>query len=146
MRKAGRSLAVVVDEYGGTAGLVTLADLMRALVGRLDEESAVGGPAGAAPQPDGSVLLDGLMRVPELEELLGAELDEAEGGDVSTVGGLLMARLDRMPGVGDEVTLAGHRLRVEQLDGRRVSVVRLCRESPPPSPDEGASLADSPKE
>jgi CBS domain containing-hemolysin-like protein len=125
MRKARRQLAVVVDEYGGTAGVVTLGDLMRALVGRIDEESTVGGPAGATPQPDGSLLLDGLMRVHELEELLGVELDKAEQGDVATVGGLIMARLDRMPQPGDEVTLAGHRLRVEQLDGRRVAVVRL---------------------
>ena len=78
-------------------------------------------------QPDGSLLVDGLMRVHELEELLGTELDEAERGDVATVGGLIMARLDHMPSPGDEVTVAGHRLRVEKLDGRRVAVVRLYR-------------------
>jgi CBS domain containing-hemolysin-like protein len=71
--------------------------------------------------------VDGLMRVHELEELLGIELDEAERGDVGTVGGLIMARLDRMPRVGDEATVAGHRLRVDELDGRRVAVVRLHR-------------------
>jgi putative hemolysin len=109
---------------------------MRALVGRIDEESAAGGPAGATPQPDGSLLVDGLMRVHELEELLGTELEEAERGDVGTVGGLIMARLDRMPRPGDEVTLAGHRLRVEQLDGRRISVARLYRETPPDPQEE----------
>jgi magnesium and cobalt exporter, CNNM family len=128
LRKAGRSLAVVVDEYGGTAGIVTIGDLMRALVGRIDEESAVGEPAGVTPQSDGSLLVDGLIRVHELEELLGTELDEAERGDVATVGGLFMARLDHMPRPGDEVTVAGHRLRVEKLDGRRVAAVRLYRE------------------
>jgi CBS domain containing-hemolysin-like protein len=127
MRKSGRTLAVIVDEYGGTAGIVTLGDLMRALVGRIDDESSAGGPAGVAPQPDGSLLLDGLTRVHELEELLGTELDEAERGEIGTVGGLVMARLDRMPRVGDEATVAGRRLRVEQLDGRRVSLVRLYR-------------------
>jgi CBS domain containing-hemolysin-like protein len=127
LRKAGRSLAVVVDEYGGTAGIVTLGDLMRALVGRIDEESTGGEPAGATVQPDGSLLVDGLTRVHELEELLGTELDEAERGDVATVGGLTMARLDRMPRPGDEVTVAGHRLRVEKMDGRRVAAVRLYR-------------------
>jgi putative hemolysin len=130
MRKSGRTVAVVVDEYGGTAGIVTLGDLMRALVGRVDEDPGVGGPAGVTPQPDGSLLVDGLMRVHELEELLGIELDEAERGDVGTVGGVVMARLDRMPRVRDEVTVAGHRLRVEELDGRRVAVVRLHREAP----------------
>jgi putative hemolysin len=129
MRTSGRTLAVVVDEYGGTAGIVTLGDLMRALVGRIDEDPAVGAPAGVTPQADGSLLVDGLMRVHELEELLGIELDEAERGEVGTVGGLVMARLDRMPRVRDEVTLAGHRLRVEQLDGRRVSLVRIYRGS-----------------
>jgi CBS domain containing-hemolysin-like protein len=129
MRTSGRTLAVVIDEYGGTAGIVTLGDLMRALVGRIDEESTVGGPAGVTPQPDGSLLVDGLMRVHELEELLGTDLDEAERGEVGTVGGLVMTRLDRMPRVGDEVTVAGRRLRVEQLDGRRVSLVRIYRGS-----------------
>jgi putative hemolysin len=132
LRKAGRALAVVVDEYGGTAGIVTLGDLMRALVGRIDEESTVGGPAGVTPQPDGSLLVDGLMRVHELEELLGTELNEAERGDVATVGGLIMTRLDHMPRPGDEVTVAGHRLRVERLDGRRVAGVRLYRGTSPP--------------
>ena len=71
MRKAGRSPAVVVDEYGGTAGIVTLGDLMRALVGRIKEDSTVGGAAGVTVQPDGSRLVDGLMRVHELEEKQG---------------------------------------------------------------------------
>jgi CBS domain containing-hemolysin-like protein len=127
MRTAGRALAVVVDEYGGTAGIVTLGDLMRALVGRIDEESTGVGPVGATVQPDGSLLVDGLMRVHELEELLGIELEEVERGDAATVGGLIMARLDRMPRSGDEVIVAGHRLRVEALDGRRVAVIRLYR-------------------
>jgi CBS domain containing-hemolysin-like protein len=127
MRKSGRTLAVIVDEYGGTAGIVTLGDLMRALVGRIDEESPAGGPAGVTVQPDGSLLVDGLTRVHELEELLGTELDEAERGEIATVGGLVMARLDRMPRLGDEAIVAGRRLRVEQLDGRRVSLVRLYR-------------------
>jgi putative hemolysin len=100
---------------------------MRALVGRIDEESPAGETADATVQPDGSLLVDGLMRVHELEELLGTELDEVERGDVATVGGLIMARLDHMPSLGDEVTVAGHRLRVEKLDGRRVAVVRLYR-------------------
>ena len=153
MRKAGRSLAVVIDEYGGTAGIVTLGDLMRALVGRIDDEATGAGPAGATVQPDGFVLVDGLMRVHELEELLRIELDEAARGDAATVGGLIMARLDRMPRPGDEVTVAGHRLRVEALDGRRVAVVRLSRGTRhshgrvprylPAAPRTGASISHS---
>ena len=127
MRKTGRHMAVVIDEYGGTAGMVTLADLLRALVGPIDEETP-GQAEGAAPQADGSIVVDGLTRVHELEEMLGIELDDVTRGDVSTVGGLIMAKLDRMPRVGDEVELPGHRLRVERLDGRRVASVRISRE------------------
>jgi magnesium and cobalt exporter, CNNM family len=127
MRKTPRHMAVVIDEYGGTAGIVTLADLMRALVGPIDEETA-GQAEGASPQADGSIVVDGLTRVHELEEMLDIDLDEASRGDVSTVGGLIMAKLDRMPRVGDEIALLGHRLHVERLDGRRVASVRIYRE------------------
>ena len=127
MRQAAGHFAVVVDEYGGTAGVIALADLMRALVGRIDEETP-GRVAGATTQPDGTVLVDGLTRVHELEEILGIELDKASRESAGTVGGLVMARLDRMPRSGDEIVLAGYRLRVERLDGRRVAVVRVRRE------------------
>jgi len=125
MQRAWRHLAVVVDEYGGTAGIVTLADLMRALVGRIDEESSAAPAGRATAEPDGSMLLDGLMRVHEFEELIGTDVPESERAGVDTVSGLVVARLDRLPQAGDEVTVAGRRLRVEQLQGRRVGVVRL---------------------
>jgi CBS domain containing-hemolysin-like protein len=126
MRKALPHFAVVVDEYGGTAGVVTLSDLMRALVGPIDEEGT-GQPPGVVSQPDGSFLVDGLTRLHEVEELLGIELDEATRATVATVGGLIMTKLDRMPRVGDEVMIPGHRVRVERLDGRRVSLVSARR-------------------
>ena len=129
MRRAGHHLAVVVDEYGGTAGIVTLADLMRALVGRIDEESGLGPPRHAPVEPDGSMLLDGLMRVHEFEELIGADLKEPERADVATLSGLVMARLDRIPRVGDEVQVADRRLRVEQLQRHRVATIRLLPNS-----------------
>jgi CBS domain containing-hemolysin-like protein len=129
MRRAGHHLAVVVDEYGGTAGIVTLADLMRALVGRIDEESGLGPPRHAPVEPDGSMLLDGLMRVHEFEELIGADVKEPERADVATLSGLVMARLDRIPRVGDEVQVADRRLRVEQLQRHRVATIRLLPNS-----------------
>lgn len=125
MQQAGRHLAVVVDEYGGTAGIVTLADLMRALVGRIDEESSLGPPRRASVEPDGSMLLDGLLRLHEFEELIGVDLKEPARAGVETLGGLVVALLDRMPRVSDEVLVAGRRVRVEQLQGRRIGVVRL---------------------
>ena len=131
MQQAGRHLAVVVDEYGGTAGIVTVADLMRALVGRIDEESSLGPPKRASVEPDGSMLLDGLLRLHEFEELIGVDLKEPEHAGVETLGGLVVALLDRMPRVGHEVLVAGRRVRVEQLQGRRIGVVRLFPGPPP---------------
>jgi putative hemolysin len=141
MQREGRHLAVVVDEYGGTAGIVTLSDLMRALVGRIDEESSFGPSGHARVEADGSMLLDGLMRTHEFEELIGRDLKEPERAGVETLSGLVMALLDRLPQVGDEVALPGHRLRVEGLHGRRVGSLRLFREtaSARPSPEEPAS-------
>jgi CBS domain containing-hemolysin-like protein len=130
MQRAGRHVAVVVDEYGGTAGIVALSDLVRALVGRIDEESSLG-PAGRSTiQPDGSMLLDGLMRIHEFEELIGVELPEEVRGDMETLSGLAMKLLGRIPQVADQIEVAGRRLRVEELHGRRVGVLRL-------SPDGG---------
>jgi putative hemolysin len=114
MRANRRHIAVVVDEYGGTAGLVTLEDLMEALVGRIEEEPAEGDAAGdGEPEPDGSALLDGLMRLEEFEEIAGVRLDEEVHDEVDTLGGLVPTVLGRFPEVGEEVTVAGRTLRVE---------------------------------
>ena len=75
------------------------------------------------------MLLDGLMRVHEFEELIGADLKEPERADVATLSGLVMARLDRIPRVGDEVQVADRRLRVEQLQRHRVATIRLLPNS-----------------
>jgi putative hemolysin len=128
MRVARRHTAVVIDEYGGTAGVVTLSNLMAGLVGRIEEEPPIGTSApllGPASNPDGSRLIDGLMRIDELEELVGVAVDEAIKDEVDTVGGLVMTQLGRVPEIGDEVDLGGWRLRVEERDGFRVAVVRL---------------------
>jgi putative hemolysin len=129
MRAARRQLAVVIDEYGGTAGIVTLEDLLEALVGPIEEESFTPGeivqPGDGVVEPDGSLLLDGLTRLGEFQELTGLKLEESDFDNADTVGGLVMARLGRMPEQGDEVPIAGRTLRVEELDGRRVASVRL---------------------
>jgi CBS domain containing-hemolysin-like protein len=128
MRGARRQLAVVVDEYGGTAGIVTLEDLLEVLVGRIGDGSLAPDlqlPPEPIRQPDGSLLLEGLTRLSEFEELTGLRVDGATRSEVDTLGGLVMAVLDRIPRVGDEVGVAGRRLRVEALDGRRVAAVRV---------------------
>jgi putative hemolysin len=128
MRATGSQLAVVLDEFGGTAGLITLEDLLEALVGHIPDEPTAQPPAPAAALED--MVLDGLLRLDEFEELtqlrLPAQLREA----VETLGGLVMLQLDRIPEPGDEVEIApGWRMQVEQMDGRRVQAVRLRRAS-----------------
>ncbi len=121
-RRARQHIAILVDEYGGTAGLVTLEDLLEEIVGDI-------GDLFEPPTPqvqrlsDGSVLLDGLMTIDEANEALNLALSDPF---YTTVGGLVMGRLDRVPTVGDEVILEdGQRLRVEEMDGLRVARVRL---------------------
>jgi CBS domain containing-hemolysin-like protein len=147
MQAARRQLAVVLDEYGGTAGIVTIEDLVEALVGRIEDEPAPGaaGPLlGADQRPDdGSVVLDGLMRLDELEELTGLRVEPEDHELVETVGGLVMARLGRIPDVGDEVLVGGRALRVERRDGRRVAAVRLGAATP--AREAAAEMAGSPE-
>jgi CBS domain containing-hemolysin-like protein len=116
----------VIDEYGGTAGIVTLENLIEALVGRIEEEPPIGSEdTPITLEADGSLMLDGLMRLEEFEELAGIKLPESVHEQVDTLGGLVMTSLDRIPEVGDEVQVTDRVLRVEELDGRRVEAVRL---------------------
>ncbi len=135
MRAAARYFAVVVDEYGGTAGIVTVDDLVEALVGRMPPETTPG-DVRATPQvvqeADGSLLMDGLLRLEEWEEATGVQVEPADHEAAETLGGLIMARLGRIPRAGDEVTVADHTLRVEALDGRRVALVRQLSLAPDP--------------
>jgi CBS domain containing-hemolysin-like protein len=136
MRAARQQLSVLVDEYGGTAGVVTLHDLLEGLVGRIDEEPAVPGERSApsVAATDGSQVFDGLTRLREFEELTGIEVPEADRQAADTLGGLIMLRLGRLPTAGDEVEIGGRRLRVERLRRHRVAEARLL----PPEPRQAA--------
>lgn len=129
MRDKSHQIAVVFDEYGSTVGIVTVEDLVEALVGKIDQER---GPHSLPPdalQADGSMLLDGLMRLSDFKELLKGPLEETDGA--RTVGGLVMVTLGRLPAVGEHLELPGFHLRVEQVEGHRVAKVRLIpREEP----------------
>ncbi len=127
MRSTGQHLAVVVDEYGGTAGLVTLEDLVEELVGEIVDEFDVAEPL-MEPLADGEVLVHGRMPVDQLRELVGSDLPD---GDWDTVGGLIFHTLGHVPDAGEEVEVAGLRLRVERVEGRRITRVRLRRPTSP---------------
>ncbi|RMG47520.1 MAG: HlyC/CorC family transporter [Acidobacteria bacterium] len=122
LQRERQQMAVVVDEYGGTAGIVTIEDLVEEIVGEIrDEHEPAREPL--QPQPGGEWLVDGRMPIDELERRLGVELPEDE---VDTIGGLLFSRLGRVPRLGDRAKLAGGiELEVARLDGRRVAAVRL---------------------
>ncbi len=141
LRRQGAHLAVVVDEFGGTAGLVTLEDLLEEIVGEVtDEFDATNQPVEQL--PDGSVVLDGLMAIEEVAERFGLDIEEPF---YDTVGGYVFGQLGREPALGDELALPDdRRLRVVELDGLRVARVLLLpagRSDRPPSAVATASPA-----
>ena len=127
LQQRGLQLAVVVDEYGGTAGIVTFEDLVEELVGEVDDEHDAPAP-GIRREADGSWLLSGLLRPDEVQALTGVELPEGHS-NYETVAGFILARLGRLAEVGDEVELPRFRLTVERLDGRRIDRVRLTADA-----------------
>ena len=116
-------MAIVVDEYGGTAGLVTLEDLIEELVGEIVDEYDVEDPL-VEPLPGGDVRVNARMPIDELNDLLHVELPE---GDWDTVGGLFYNLVGHVPTEGETVDVDGHRLRAERVQGRRIGRVRITR-------------------
>jgi putative hemolysin len=120
-------MAIVIDEYGGTAGIVTLEDLLEELVGEIRDEFDLEEP-DIVSLGDGAIRVHGRMPISELNDLLDAELPD---DDWDTVGGLIFNALGHVPMVGEHVDVDGYRLRVERLQGRRITRVRIA---PLPSP------------
>jgi CBS domain containing-hemolysin-like protein len=134
LREPGLQMAVVVDEYGGTAGIVTLEDLVEELVGEVDDEH----DQRSRPQVEtsrGVLSLSGLLRDDELLDEVGLAMPE---GPYDTLGGLVMARLGRLPKKGDTVEVDGWVLRVTALDGRRVDRVTVEARPEPATVEEAA--------
>jgi putative hemolysin len=120
MRSAGAHLAIVVDEYGGTAGIVTLEDLVEELVGDIRDEYDVDEAPDRTVGGDREV--DGLLNIEDFADEVGFELPE---GPYETVAGFVVAALGRIPEVGESVEVDGRRLTVTELDGRRASRIRV---------------------
>ncbi|MDQ3987903.1 MAG: hemolysin family protein [Actinomycetota bacterium] len=123
LRGQGLQVAVVVDEYGGTAGIVTLEDLVEEIVGDVRDEHDRMEVAQVRPLGEASWMISGLLRDDELAEATGFTMPE---GDYETVAGLVLDRLGRIPDVGDEVELDGWRLTVMRMDRHRVADLRLA--------------------
>lgn len=134
MRAAGTHLAVVVDEYGGTDGIVTLEDLVEEIVGDIQDEYDVD-QRGAADAGDVTTLPGGLT-IEDFAEQSGVELAD---GDYETVAGYVIARLGRMPELGDAVVVDATRIEVTAMDGRRVTRVTLTPAAPEAGPDAGVA-------
>ena len=121
MRKRRTPLAIVIDEYGGTAGMVTFERLMERIVGEIGAADG-SGTAAITVLTDGSALIDGLALTTDVNAQFGLDIDE----DLyDTVGGYVLGRLGRRPRLGDTVEIGGRKIRVEALDGLRVARVLL---------------------
>lgn len=121
MRRRDTHYAIVIDEYGGTAGLVTFDGLMERIIGGIGGATGAAG-AGIVLLADGSALVDGLALTTDINERFGLHLDEQA---YNTIGGFVLGRLGRRARLGERVDAEGRVLRVEALDGLRVSRVHL---------------------
>ncbi|MEV4092649.1 hemolysin family protein [Streptosporangium saharense] len=134
MRDEGHHLAIVIDEYGGTAGIVTLEDLVEELVGDIRDEHDIQDKRAALPA--GEAELDGLANLDVVEAETGIRLPE---GPYETLAGFVMAALGHLPSMGERVEVPGFELSVTGMDGRRVSRVRIKHRVPasdaPNTPD-----------
>jgi len=125
MRDHSCQIAMVLDEYGGTAGFITLPDLVREITGEIGED---GEPEESELHPlnDGSYLVQARMHIEELGEALDMQLPQ---GDYDTVGGWLTAHLGRIPHNGEQISLEGLQIHVMDADARRINRVRIQTQS-----------------
>ena len=123
MRASNMHMALVIDEYGGTAGIITMEDLVEELIGDIRDEYDTDESEGTIPVGRDTVV-DGLDNLQDFADETGVELPE---GPYETVGGFIASELGRIPMVGDEILVDNARLSVVEMDGRRVSRVRVLR-------------------
>ena len=132
MRREGHHMVIVVDEYGGTDGIVTLEDLMEEVIGEIHDEYDVAREPARSLR-GGDVDVDGLLNLEDFQDRTGLELPE---GPYETVAGFVINELGRLPEAGESVLALDHRFTVTELDGRRIARVRVS-----PAPEEEPSGA-----
>lgn len=127
MRKEGQHLAVVVDEYGGTAGVITLEDLLEEIVGDIeDEHDPSKREAQLTKPPSGVFVLSGMLHPDQVRDQTGFEMPE---GPYETLAGFVLTLLNRVPDQGDHTIYEGWELKVTQMDGRRIAQVLMVAPS-----------------
>ena len=114
-------LAIIIDEYGGTAGLVTLEDLMEEIIGEIHDEHDTQEP-GIVEETDGYTLVDGRVEIEELEEHFGVTFDE---GKYETLGGLILNTVKRIPATGETIIVDNFEMTIVAADERRIKKVRI---------------------
>ena len=137
-KQTGKHIAIVIDEYGGTAGLITIVDILEAIVGDLNtSEQPV--KANATKRKDGSWLVDGMMSIEALKELFRIKsVPHEKSGDFQTLGGMIMTRMGRIPKEADQFVWEGTKFEVMDMDGMRVDKVLIV-------PGVGKNVGKKPK-
>ena len=125
LRRGGNQIAIVVDEYGGTAGLVTIEDILEEIVGEIRDEDDDEEDEEFQKLKDGRYILDPLMTLSDLEYELNVVLPVPEHSHVETLSGLIQATLGTIPSVGNEVSIAGYKFRILKMDGTRMEKVLM---------------------
>ncbi len=144
-RGSRNHMAIVVDEYGGVAGLVTIEDVIEQIVGEIDDEFDVEDDQNIRKEGERVFLVRGVTRIDEFNEYFGSHLAEGEGFE--TVAGLLMKELGRLPRRGESANIEGFEFRVVRADRRRIDALRVvpARDVTPPDghshPEQGESHA-----
>ena len=138
-RRNRNHMALVVDEYGGVSGLVTIEDVIEQIVGDIDDEFDVEDDYNIRKEAERQFTIRGVTRIDEFNEYFGAHLSEEEGFD--TVAGLLMKEFGRLPRRGDSATIDGFEFRVTRADRRRIDALRVVppRDIVPPEERPGAA-------
>jgi putative hemolysin len=136
MRRENHHLAIVIDEYGGTDGIVTLEDLIEEVIGEIYDEYDAEVEEEDRQPPGGPREVDGLLNLDDFTEVTGLALPE---GPYETVAGYVLAEFGRLPEIGDEIVVEGRTVTVIELDGRRIARLRV---SPPPEPPPGEDGED----
>ena len=140
-RRNRNHMALVVDEYGGVSGLVTIEDVIEQIVGEIDDEFDVEDDHNNRKEAERQFTVRGVTRIDEFNEYFSAHLSEEEGFD--TVAGLLMKEFGRLPRRGDAATIDGFEFRVTRADRRRIDALRVVPPQDVIPPEESPSGGES---